>query len=517
MNGLAHRTIKNSTYSFFSFIWSLMLSFLTVPFIVKGLGPSNYGLYTLLNTSLTIFLLLDFGLSYHFTKKLSEDPEHIDSGNLSSIFSTTFFSYLIIGLIVFFSLVLMQNYFLKTFKLPITSSTSIGLFFLVIGTTFLFSMITQPFYQVAYALQRVDLLAKVGMINISCVQIVSVIVVLKGHGVLALLVIQSLSSLFVFLIYLYLWRKLLPTLNLKFYFSLKHFKDITKNGFWVFLNNTLGNILTQFDKLVLGIYWGPSAVGFYSSSQTIPSKIQATASSLSLSFFPVFSMTSFSEQKYKTKMIFRRTMRIIPVITAGLTIVAIVFSYPLMKFWINTEFADNTYIAIRYLAVTYFFLAMGSFFNSFLNGLKKLKFAAFCTLILAFSDIIFMLIFIPHYKVNGAAFAYLLSSLPVLFFLFYIEKKYLGSNTQEIVLYYGKIFLKLGAAGLLVYLVANRFYIKLATNLIYTVTIGVITFLSFLLIYWVFGFFEEEDLSLFKSYIKKQIFLINNSDYANYK
>jgi O-antigen/teichoic acid export membrane protein len=503
---LTHRTIKNTVYSILGFVWPLILSFVATPIIVRGLGSSRFGFFALLNSTVSLFALLDFGISYTFTKKLSENRQEHNSKELSDIFSTTIILYSILGIFVLLVLLVLPDAFKYLFKIPEGYLSSYTLAFFIVGLVFLIKMISIPLALIPYSLQRLDIPTKISFVSNTILQIGSIVAIKTGHGIMSLLIVQLFSAIFLLITFYFLWKKMAPDLKFSFVFKKSVVKVIGKQGFWVFLSGTMGNILAQFDKFVLGAIWGPVAVGYYSTAQMLPEKISATAFSLSHGFFPVFSeASSKAEGSQRLKIIFRRTLRIITTITAGLTVLVLIFGYLFINYWISKDFADHTLYAVQFLALTYFLLAFNSFFNSFLSGLNALKFLALSALITAGVDVVFMFLLIPKYGINGAAFAYLLSGIPILFILFYIEQKYLSSTKADILNFYGKVFFQVLVVSGLVYLLAKIFILPFVSSLFLLMLFGAVVFALYLLLIWLFGFYAPEDFVIVKTYFHRFI------------
>ncbi len=504
-DSLTHRTVKNSVYSLIGFTWPLLLSFVATPIIVRGLGVSRFGFFTLLNTMLMLFGLLDFGISYTLTKRLSENREQPGGRELSEIFSSSLILYAILGAASMFLLMLLPDAFRHLFKIPEGFISSYGLAFFILGAVFLMKMLVIPLSQIPYALQRQDITTNISLINNGLLQLGSIYVIKTGHGVLGLLVVQLISAAFLLLSLYLVWHRLAP--NLKFIFTLpkETVKTIGRQGAWVFLSNTMGNILAQLDKFVLGAILGPTTVGYYGNSQLIPEKISATSFSLSYIFFPIFSEASVNQQEgeNRVKVIFRRSLGLIPIVTAALAVLVLVYGYQLMHFWINKDVADHTALAVPLLTITYFLLSFGHFFHAFLSGLKELRLLALSFMVVAGVDVVFMFILIPHYAVNGAAFAYLLSSLPVLPFIYYIERRYFKSARGDILAFYGKLFAKIFLVGSITFLVSWFALRPFVNNLPLAMLLGALSFVFYFLVYWRFGFFAREDEALFKVYLAR--------------
>lgn len=504
---LTHRTVKNSIYSLIGFVWPLLLSFVAAPIIIRGLGPAKFGFFALLNTMVMLFGLLDFGISYTLIQQLSAKREQPEGQELSSLFSSTFTLYAIVGLGVFLALLLLPGAFQHLFKIPAGFISSFTLAFFILGLVFFLNMLTVPFLQIPYSLQRSDIGVKIILVSTTILEIGSILAIKTGHGILSLLVIQLVSSVFSFVCYFFVRRRLAPRLKLRLQLPRRVLATIGRQGFWVFISNTMGNILAQLDKFVLGAMWGPAAVGYYSTAQMIPEKISGTAFSMSHIFFPIFSEAAAGQQagEQRVKNIFRRCLGIIPVFTAGLAMLVFVYGYQLIYFWVSKDFADHAALAVRLLALTYFLLGFGSFFSSLLSGLKALKFLALSALITATTDVVFMFILIPRHGLNGASLAYLFSGLPMLGFLYYIERKYFVSGKKEILAFYGKLFLKIAVSCFAGYFLGKLLLQPLVHNLWQALLIGGFNYLLFLLSFWLFGFVSPEDEVLLKYYIGRAV------------
>jgi len=500
---LTQRTIKNNVYSLIGFIWPLVLSFVAAPIIIRGLGSAKFGFFSLLNTMMMLFGLLDFGISYTLTQAMSAKRQQPEGEELSSLLGSTLTLYAIIGTAVMVVLFLLPGTFQHLFKIPSGFISSFTAAFFIVGLVFFLNMVSIPFVQIPYALQRSDIGVKISLVSNAILEIGSIVAIKTGHGILSLLIIQLVASIFLFFSMVLVWRHLAPKLRLRLQLPWHVIATIGRQGFWVFFSNTMGNILAQLDKFVLGAMWGPAAVGYYSTAQMIPEKISGTSISLSNIFFPVFAEAATTQQEgeQKVKKIFRRSLGIIPVITAGLATLVLIYGYQLIYFWVSKDFADHTSLAVPLLAVTYFFLGFGSFFNAFLSGLKALKFLALSSMIVAVVDVIFMFILIPGYGVNGAAFAYLLSGLPMLGFLYYIERHYFNSSRKDIIVFYSELFAKILSVSALIFLAGLFLLRPLATNLAMVMVLGALTFGLYLLAYWLLGFYMVEDMALFKVYL----------------
>ena len=122
-----------------------------------------------------------------------------------------------------------------------------------------------------------------------------------------------------------------------------------------------------------------------------------------------------------------------------------------------------------------------------------------------------MFILIPKYQVNGAAIAFLISALPTPIFLYYVEKKYLANRTKDIIYYYGRHLMEVALVGIIVYFVSRLFFVPLAGGLFTTIILGAFSFILYFLIYYLFGFFNDQDKYLFKEFGMKILLKIKSN------
>jgi hypothetical protein len=82
---------------------------------------------------------------------------------------------------------------------------------------------------------------------------------------------------------------------------------------------------------------------------------------------------------------------------------------------------------------------------------------------------------------------------------YFTERHYLALSGRK--LYYSQIILKNLSVGIIVFLISYFGFKDLAHSLISVIIGGGITVVLYLLIYWLFGFFEKEDvISIRKSF-----------------
>ena len=124
----------------------------------------------------------------------------------------------------------------------------------------------------------------------------------------------------------------------------------------------------------------------------------------------------------------------------------------------------------------------------------------FSVSVMAVLDIVMMLVLIPRFGINGASAAYLISVIPVIGFVYYIEKNIFGDSLRHIIKNYLPFSLKIILVNFGVSFISLFFLSRFITSLWTTLIICGFTYTIFLVCYWCLGFIDKIDRDLIKNY-----------------
>jgi O-antigen/teichoic acid export membrane protein len=220
-----------------------------------------------------------------------------------------------------------------------------------------------------------------------------VIFIIAGYAVSLLVLIiyiQSQGLLF-----------LKPNLSV---FKSQYFKSILVFGFYILLGNTSGTIIANIDSLMLAAYKGLSVTGVYTVAFFIAAVIEIPRRSLSQAIFPLVSESNKNEDIKTLEMLYKKSS--INQMIAGASLFILI--------WCNIEnifslmpngedFVEGKWVVFWIGLSKFFDLATGA--NAEIVGTSKYyKVDLLFYIFLAVVGIIFNIIFIPIYGLNGAAF-----------------------------------------------------------------------------------------------------------------
>jgi O-antigen/teichoic acid export membrane protein len=491
---LTYNTFKNISYNVIGYIWPMIFALFVTPIIIFHLGIKNYGIYLLIYTYIALLSLLDFGLGVAIIKHLTfycGKKDELSITNLIHTSNSLYFMVGLFGLIVSACITSVGLFGPNFFPTQFAGYIQYSWLFLIAGLIFFVNSISTLYSMVFYSLQRFDLSNKIGMVSLAITSFSTLAVVLL-HGSLQMIFLTQLAVNVIFAAIAFRYaKKILPQLSFSFGWDRKEVKKYYSFGLVASINNIANTALSSLDRMIIPFFAGPSNLTYYSVPGNVTGKIPGFANTLSTTLFPMTSQLDGSKDRARIEVLYVRSFRLITIIASALTITAIAFAYKILLYWLNADFAiHSTYILII-LAFTNFILAMLGPLSNFILGLGKLKFLTTMSVIMGILNAILLLILLPRYGITGAAWAYLLSILPVGYMFYHTEKKFLFLFGRKE--YYLKKFLMTVITSLVVWIIDVYFLSPLVVDLATLLCMGAVSLVFYILLYKLFGFFERED------------------------
>lgn len=488
-NSLKYKSLKNASYNMMGYVWMLIFSVFITPIIVIKLGIGEYGIYIFVSTLISLIGLIDLGVSTAATKTISEYWATGDYDRLKALIYSLNSVYLIMGIMGFFIfLVIGQLY-----------QHSLLLIFIIAGCIFFMNAINSVYVIIPSALQRYDISNKTGMLQLSLIQITTLLLVIYGFGVTSILVTQLVFTVLFSFIFFYFSSKLISTSRFKLCLNVEEIKKIYSFGVASTIHAASNSALTYFDRLLIPIFFGTTQLTYYTLPSSVAGKVPGISNNLSGILFPMASSLSSIGNLEAVKLLYIRSMRLITIISAAIITSVIFFAEPIMRYWLNDDFAANSTRVLIILSLTNFILALWGPLTTFLLGLGKVRSLIYSSSVMAVLNIILLFILLPRYNIEGASFAYLLSLFPVIYMIYFTERKLLKLTHRFT--YYVNLYSKIAFIVVISYILHYWFIFSLVNNFTSLFVTGPLSVLLYLILYKIFGFFELEDSSDIKNFM----------------
>ena len=497
---LSKKTARNSLYSLAAFTVPIILSFFVTPFVVKHLGTEDYGMYALVLSFIGFFAIADLGVSPALVKYTAEYNARKEYLTLSRIFSSVIFFYLFIGTlagigIALFGWLVAPN----LIKVSPGAAGKLQLVFYVAAFGFLCNMVLGAFAAIPGSLQRFDISSKINFIAAGLTAFLTVSLMYLNGGVVSLVILSVFTSIFFAIVYSQVNKRLIPQLRFIPKFDKSSFKMIFSFGGYAVVGMLAGTLLFEFDKIFIGATLGAAAVTFYVLPSSLAIKIYASMAALTNVVFPLSSELIAKGDVEKLQNLYYRAMRIIISLIILFTVPMYILSHNFLLSWVGPEFAEKSTLVFQLLIATYSILATSTIASFIALGAGKPKPTAVYAVVMGILNISLLLLLLPIFGLNGAAWAYLISVVPTLFFIAYVEVKILKINSLPFYLpLLGRLAIVI-AVSLIAAMLLNTFNSSLVTFLfVYlgTVTIGVGAYL-------LLGIPDAKDLEMARAVMRK--------------
>ena len=284
--GVSKQLRNGAIISYGSVAINIISGLIYVPWMVEAIGKSQYGLYTLANSVITLFLM-DFGLSSATGRYLSKYNAEGDREGAEKFLGAIYKLYLVLDIAIF--CVLMMVFFQLDSIYKNLTTTELEQFRVVYVISALFSVINFPFvtfngvltaYEKFVPLKLADLLYRV--LNIAF----TAAVLLLGFGLYAVVTVHAVVGI---LSLIYKFIVIRKTISIKADFShteKQYFIEIFSFSFWVTGSSLAMRLVTNITPTILGVVANSEAIAVFGIITSIEGYTYPIVTAVSGFFMP---------------------------------------------------------------------------------------------------------------------------------------------------------------------------------------------------------------------------------------
>jgi len=339
----ATNLIAGTVTKYIVLMLSIGLGVVLMPFTVRHLGQTQYGLWMLVASMTTYFQLLDLGYGNGVVRHLVEADRRGDVDDVNRIASTFVCVYTAIAVAAAVAIGVMLLYVVPRF--PHLSSSQVRtaqLLLVILGARVAIGFPLTVFGAVTNVRQ--------GFVRNNVVASVTVVasalctyVVLEAGGGLAMLVAAT-TAVNVAGYAGYAWNayRVMPELRIRpSHFSASRWREVTSFSLYLFVINVAGQICFNIDNIVIGAFLGPAAVAVYTVALRLAEYQRRLCDQFSGMLFPVAMAFGADGNRGALRRTLVEGNRIGMTLVAGAAVVLIGFSRPLIVRWMGPAFAGS--------------------------------------------------------------------------------------------------------------------------------------------------------------------------------
>lgn len=463
------------------------IGLLYIPFMLRMLGQSEYGLYSLAASVVAYLTVLDLGFGnaiVRYTAKFRAEKKQKEQYEMFGMFLILYSAIGLLAFLIGWGLYLnVDRLFDATMDAGELRKIRIMLLLMVfnIAVTFPLSI----FGSIITAYENYVFQKLVNIFRIILNPAVMCIMLLLGYRAIGMVVITTIFNLLTLAINAWYCRKKLHIRILFGRFDWIFLQEIAVYSFWIFLNAIMDRIYWSSGQFILGVYVSAGAVAVYAVAISLQNIYMNFSTAISGVFLP--KVTAMVVEKKDDRVIsdlFIRTSRIQYIVMVYILVGFILFGKQFIRLWAGRDYGEAYGITLLFFVPLVIPLVQ-NLGITILQARNQMKFRSVSYVIIALLSLGLSVWLAPRYGGIGCAVSTALAILTgqiVLMNIYYY--KYIGIDIPRFWKEIGKMSVVPAVLGIGAYWILQT--IELDSMLRLLAGIGVFS-LVYLPLFWFAG------------------------------
>lgn len=332
-----------------------LVGLLYTPYMLRMMGQSEYGLYSLVASVIAYLTIMDFGFGnaiIRYTAKFRAEGRQQEQ---YAMFGMFLILYSVIGILAFGAgLGLYFNVealFGDTMTVVEVERAKVLMIILIFNLAVTFPL--SIFGAVVTAYEDFIFQKVVQIVRILLNTVVMICLLKMGYRAVAMVVVQTLFNLVTLLLNYYYCRRKIGIRIVFGRFRWGFLREVTVYSFWIFLNAIMDRIYWGTGQFVLGATVGTAAVAVFAVAIYLKDMYYSFSTSISGVFLPkVTAMITTGASEQTVSDLFIRIGRIQYIVLAYVLSAFILLGRPFIALWAGEGYDETYVIALMFFAST---------------------------------------------------------------------------------------------------------------------------------------------------------------------
>ncbi len=439
--------------SYISIALNVIAGLLYTPWMIEQIGDGDYGLYTLANSLISLFLL-DFGLGSAISKYISEYRARGKQEKIDNFLGAVYKLYIVIDAVILIVLFIVY-FFLDNIYVKLTLD-ELEKFKVVYIIAAGFAVINFPFvtlngiissYERFIELKLADVLYRILLVG------VTVFALLMGQGLYALVTIHAIVGLLMIGYKLAVIKRKIPLrINWK-YKNRALYREVFGFSFWVMIYILAQRLIFNITPSILGVVANSVAIAVFGVVTTIEGYSYTVTTAINGMFLPrVSRIYANANAQEKAAELMLKVGRIQYTINGLIVTGFAILGKEFIALWMGAAYTDAYYGILLVIIPGLFYNAM-EIANTAMVVEGKVKTQAIVAVLTGVVNVILSFVLSYHFGVVGACLS--------------IFSAYMFRDVAYIVIYHRQMHFDM-------VLFAKKCYLRMSIPMVITISIGII-------------------------------------------
>lgn len=351
MNGPAWNLLTGTLTRYALLFVNIAIGIFLMPFTMHHLGKAQYGLWMLVASMTAYLQLLDLGYGNGLVRQVTKADTRGDEEGMNIVLSTFLVVYSLIGVTALAFVAIIAAFVFPRF--PNLSSAEIAtaqVVAIVLGFRVAIAFPMSVFGAVTTARQRFALTGGIAIAVVVLQGAATYIVLRAGYGLVTLVTVSTIISVASYAAYAAAARATFPAMRLSpSRFSRKQVREVTAFSLYLFLISIAIQVGTNVDNLIIGAYFGPSAIAVYTVAIRLAEYQRQLCGQFSGLLFPLVVRFDASRDVEALEATLLDGSRLAVGLVVGVTLCLVAFGDRIVELWMGPGFGET--IAPLYVMV----------------------------------------------------------------------------------------------------------------------------------------------------------------------
>jgi O-antigen/teichoic acid export membrane protein len=403
---------RNSLYVFLATAAPLLISVVTIPYVVAQLGSAKFGLFSLGWSVLAYATVLDFGLGKATTREVAHAVASGQIGNLASVLWSSLAAQSVTGALGAIVTPLIAPWLLRNSLAgaQISYADAVSMFALV-GTGLPVVACAGILRGALEGAQEFGVASIVRLATSAATGLAPLLGLMLGFDVIGIFALVIANWIAACAAYFFLCLRAFPSLGrTRPAVRLPLLKTLLSFGGWIIVCRVLIFLLNAADRFIVAMAGSLADASYYIVAAELAVRMHIIPASLTTSLFPAVVIGDSSRRACLGPLL-GGSLKYILIVMAPIAAVLMFMSHTIFQIWLGSEYAQRSTLPFQILAASMIFNAVGHIPAAVLEAIGKPKLKAGLFALYAGPYFVALWFLTKEFGITGAAIAWLLRTL----------------------------------------------------------------------------------------------------------
>ena len=366
-------------------IINMLVGLLYTPYMLRMMGQSEYGLYSLVASVISYLTVLDLGMGNAIVRYTAKFRAEGKTSEQYEMFGMFLVLYVVIGVIAFIiGLGLYFNVdtlFGATMTIEELHKARIMILFLIFNLAVTFPM--SIFGSIITAYEQFVFPKVVNIMRVILNMLIMICLLEMGYKAVAMVILQTVFNILTLVInYFYCKYRL----KIKIFFrnfKWEFLKEVSIYSFWIFLNVIMDRIYWSTGQFILGAFVSTAAVAVFAVAIQLEHIYMQFSTAIAGVFLPkITGMVARNDSRKEISDLFIRTGRIQYIVIALILTGFIIFGHDFIYLWAGADY-ESAYIITLLFFVSLSIPMVQNLGITILQARNQMKFRSLLYIVIA--------------------------------------------------------------------------------------------------------------------------------------